>query len=103
MQVSQPHVTWWDSSTLFLDVAFNRPRTDFGAVNDSLRVGGNTFGGAGAGELGTYARFRVGDKSDQAAVLGAADSNAAFSSIVIPRYGSRLRIGNIEDVFFIDV
>src|ERR1043165_6701536 len=44
---------------LFLDVAFTRLRTDFGAVNSALRVRGNAFGRAGAGELGTHTRFGV--------------------------------------------
>src|ERR1051326_4043119 len=88
---------------LFLDVAFNRLRTDFGAVNSALRVRGNAFGRAGAGELGTHTRFGVGDECDKFSVFSAADSNAALPAVVIPRHRSRFRICNIKRALFIDV
>src|SRR5207244_1321884 len=82
---------WWNS---FLDVPFNSAGTDFSPINDSLRVGGNTFSRAGAGELGTRTRLRVRDESDKFAIFSTADANPTLPSIMVSRYGSRLRIRN---------
>src|SRR5207253_8884419 len=88
---------------LLLDVPFYAARSDFRTINDSLRVGGNTFGGAGSGEIRTRTRLRIRNESDEAAVFGAADSNAAPPPIVVARDRSGFGIGDVEHVFLIDV
>src|SRR5436853_2160103 len=66
---------------LFLYVSLQGAGANFGSVNVALAVGGDTFGGTGAG------RFfdRIGNEVFDRAVFGAADSNAAFPSVVVSR------------------
>src|SRR5439155_8966921 len=79
-QIGAPRSKLWSS---FFHVPFQRARADFSAINITLRVGCDAFCGAGSGELGTLARFRVGNECEKRAVFSAADANAAFPAVVI--------------------
>src|SRR6185312_5470684 len=69
-------------------------RPDFGAIDVSGRVDRHAFGGAGVGSL----LDRVGDETDDLAVLQAAPADAALPAIVIARNRLGFGIGDIKHV-----
>src|SRR2546427_12302202 len=82
---------------------FHHPlRPDLGAVHMALRVGGDAFGRARAAEIGTLARFGIGDEVLHGAVFRAADSQAAPPAIVVARDRLRFGIGDVNIVLLVD-
>src|ERR1039458_7539875 len=86
-----------------LDILLQILLAHLSAVDDALRIGGNTFRAAGGGALGIGES--VGDEGRDDAGLGAAHADAALPAgvvavaIALARFG----IGDIEDVALADV
>src|SRR6185503_515048 len=80
-----------------LDVALQRLRAHFRAVNHPVHIGGYSFGNAG-GRKRASGNERVRNKGRYHTVLRAADPNASLPAGVIPvaLLVRRLRIGDVQ-------
>src|SRR5712691_5757772 len=87
-------------TTLFLPgVLHHALRSDLGAVDVAVAIDGHAFGRARAGRFLDGVRNEVFD----AAVLRAADSDAALPAVVIARDRFRFRVRGVEVVVLVDV
>src|SRR6185295_9415593 len=83
---------------LFLHVFVHGLRSDLRAVNVAGGVDRDAFRGAGAGEIGTAARFRIGDEPGDLAVLDAPPADAALPAVVILRDRFGFGVGDVKNV-----
>src|SRR5207247_2794794 len=68
------------------------------AVDVALRIDGDAFGRARAGEIRTASRFRIGDVPGDLAVLDAAPADAALPAVVILRDRFRFGVRDVQNV-----
>src|SRR5215470_5593673 len=81
-----------------LDVSHQPLRTDLGAKDVAHGIGGDAFGGAGAGRLFD----RIGNECRHGSSLGAANPNAALPAVVISRDRLGFGIRDIDHVALVD-
>src|SRR5581483_6427968 len=101
-----PPLAWLRSAfdASFPDVAFDAARADLRAVDDAVHVGCDPFGRARRARA-VGVRFRIRNERGDAAVLRAADADAALPSGVVAVLAfdvARLRVGDIQRVVPVD-